>query len=81
MRIGTWNVRILNNGHLEVVKREMEKTYVDLLGISEMKWTGMGHFRSDEHALYYFGQETLRRNGVVFICNNKLLRCVMVLTQ
>ena len=42
-----------------------------------MKWTGMGHFRSDEHALYYCGQDTLRRNGVVFICNNKLRRCVM----
>ena len=42
-----------------------------------MKWKGMGHFRSDEHALYYCEQDTLRRNGVVFICNNKLRRCVM----
>ena len=47
MQIGTWNVRTLNNGNLEVVKREMEMTDVDLLGISEMKWTGMGDFTSD----------------------------------
>ena len=47
VRIGTWNVRTLHNGNVEVVKREMEKTDVDLLGISEMKWTGMGHFTSD----------------------------------
>ena len=50
----------------------MEKTDVDLLGISEMKWTGMGNFTSDEHDIYYCGQETLTRNGVAFICNNKL---------
>ena len=77
MRIGTWNVRTLNNGNFEVVKREMEKTDVDLLEISEMKWTGMGHFTSDEHATYYCGQDTFKRNGVAFICNNKLRRCVM----
>ena len=50
---------------------------MDLLGISEMKWTGMGHFTSDEHAIYYCGQDTLQRNGVTFICNNKFRRCVM----
>ena len=55
----------------------MEKTDVDLLGISEMKWIGMGNFTSDEHEIYYCGQETLKRNGVEFICNNKLRRCVM----
>ena len=75
VRISTWNVRTLNNGNLEVVKREMEKT--DVLGISEMKWTGMGQCTSDEHDIYYCGQETLKRNGVAFICNNKLRRCVM----
>ena len=55
----------------------MEKTDVDLLRISEMKWTGMVHFTSDEHELYYCGQDTLKRNGVAFICNNKLRRCEM----
>ena len=49
----------------------------DLPGISEMKWTGMGHFTSDEHEIYYCGQENLKRNGVAFICNNKIRRCVM----
>ena len=77
MIIGTWNVRTLNNGNLEVIKREIEKTDMDLLGISEMKWTGMGHFMSDKHAIYYCGQETLKHNGVTFICNNKLRRCVI----
>ena len=76
MRISTWNVRTLHNGNLEVVKREMETTDVDLLGISEMKWTGIGHFTLNEHEIYYCGQETLKRNGVAFICNNKLRRCV-----
>ena len=69
--------RTLNNGNLEVIKRAIEKTDMDLLGISEMKWTGRGHFKSDKHAIYYCGQETLKRNGVTFICNNKLRRCVM----
>ena len=59
VRIGTWNVRTLNIGNLEVVKREIEKTDVDLLGISEMKWTGMGYFTSDEHDIYYCEQKTL----------------------
>ena len=76
-RDGTWNVRTMNNGNLEVVKREMARTGVDLLGISEMKWTGMGHFTSDEYEIYYSGQETLERNGVAFICNNEIRRCVL----
>ena len=75
MIIGIWNVRKLNNGNLEVVQREMENTDADLLGISEMKWKVMGHFTLDD--IYYCGQKTLTRNGVVFICNNKLRRCVM----
>ena len=77
MRIGTWNVRTMNNGNLEVIKREMARTDVDLLGISEMKWTRMGHFTSDEYEIYYSGQETLKRNGVAFICNNEIRRCVL----
>ena len=66
----------MNNGNFEVVKREMARTGVELLGISEMKWTGMGHFTSDEYEIYYSGQETLKRNGVAFICNNEIRRCV-----
>ena len=62
--IGTWNVRSMNQGKLEVVKQEMARVNVDILGISELKWTGMGEFNSDDHYIYYCGQESLRRNGV-----------------
>ena len=55
----------MNQGKLEVVKQEMARVNVDILGISELKWTGMGEFNSDDHYIYYFGQEFLRRNGVV----------------
>ena len=60
--IGTWNVRSMNQGKLEVVKQEMASMNVDILRISELKWTGMG-FNSDDHYIYYYGQESLRRNG------------------
>ena len=62
--IGTWNVRSMNQGKLEVVKQEMARVNVDILGISKLKWTGMGEFNSDDHYIYYCGQESLRRNGV-----------------
>ena len=62
--IGTWNVRSTNQGRLEVVKQEMAKVNVNILGISDLKWTGMGEFNSDDHYIYYCGQESLRRNGV-----------------
>ena len=61
--IGTWNVRSMNQGKLEVVKQEMARVNVNILGISELKWTGMGEFNSDDHYIYYCGQESLRRNG------------------
>ena len=64
---GTWNVRSMNQGKLEVVKQEMARVNVDILGISELKWTEMGEFNSDDHYIYYCGQESLRRNGVDFI--------------
>ena len=67
--IGTWNVRSVNQGKLEVVKREMAKVKINILGISELKWTVMGEFNSDDHYIYYCGQESLRRNGVVLIVN------------
>ena len=62
--IGTQNVRSMNQGKLEVVKQEMTRVNIDILGISELKWTGMGEFNSDDHYIYYCGQEFLRRNGV-----------------
>ena len=58
-------------GKLEVVKQELARMNIDILGISELKWTGMGEFNSDDHYIYYFGQESLRRNGVAIIVNKK----------
>ena len=65
--IGTWNIRYMNQGKLEVVKQEMARVNVDILGISEIKWTGMGEFNSGDHYIYYCGQEDLRRNGVAIM--------------
>ena len=61
--IGNWNVRSLNQGKLKVVKQEMARVSIDLLGINELKWTGMGKFNSDDHYIYYCEQESLGRNG------------------
>ena len=72
--IGTRLVRSMNQGKLEVVKQEMARVNVDILGISELKWTGMGDFNSGDHYIYYCGQESLRRNGVAIIVN-KSLKC------
>ena len=69
--IGTWNIRSMNQGKLEVVKHEMARVNIDILGISELKWTGMGEFNSDDHYIYYCGQESLRRNGVAIIVNKR----------
>ena len=57
----------MNQGKLEVVKQEIERVNIDILGIRELKWTGMGEFNSDDHYIYYFGQESLRRNGIAII--------------
>ena len=65
--IGTWNVRSMNQGKLEVVKQEMARVNINILGISKLRWTGMGEFNSDDHYIYYCGQESLRRNGVAII--------------
>ena len=70
--IGTWNVRSMNQDKLEVVKQEMARVNVDILGISELKWTGMGEFNSDDHFIYYCGQESLRRNGVAIMVNKRV---------
>ena len=70
--VGTWNIRSMNQGKLEVVKWEMARVNIDSLGISELKWTGMGKFNSDNHYTYYCGQESLRRNGVALIVNKRV---------
>ena len=75
--IGTWNVRSINQGKLEVVKQEMTRVNVDILGISELKWTGMGEFNSDDHYIYYRGQESLRRNGVAIMVNKRVWNAVL----
>ena len=62
----------MNQGKLEVVKQEMARLNVDILGISELKWTGMGELNSDDHNIYYSGQESLRRNGVAVILNKRV---------
>ena len=72
--IGTWNARPMNQGKLEMVKQEMARVNIDILGISKLKWTGMHEFNSDDHYIYYCGQESLRKNGVAIIVN-KNLKC------
>ena len=67
----------MNQGKLEVVKQEMARVNVDILGISELKWTGMGEFNSDDHYIYYCGQESLRRNGVAIMVNKRVWNAVL----
>ena len=67
--IGTWNVKSMNQGKLEVIKQEMARLNVDILGVSKLKWTWMGEFNSDSHYIYYCEQESVRRNGVAIIVN------------
>ena len=62
----------MNQGKLEVVKQEMARVNVNILGISELKWTGMGEFKSDDHYIYYCGQESLRRNAVAIMVNERV---------
>ena len=75
--IGTWNVRSMNQGKLEVVKQEMARVNIDILGISELKWTGMGEFNSDDHYIYYCEPESLRRNGVAITVNNRVQNAIL----
>ena len=69
--MGTWTVKSMNQGKLEVVKQEMVRVNINILGISELKWTGMDRFNSDDHDIYHCRQESLRRNGVALIINKK----------
>ena len=75
--IGIWNFRSMNQGKLKVIKQEMARVNIDILGISELKWTGMGEFNSDDHYIYYCGQESLRRNEVAIMVNKRLLNAVL----
>ena len=70
--IGNCNVTSMNQGKLEVVRQEMARVNVEILGISELKCTGMGEFNSDDHYIYYCGQESLRRNGVAIMVNKRV---------
>ena len=71
--IGTWNVRSMNQGKLEMAKQELARIVnIDILGISKLKWTGMGEFNTDDHYFYYCGQVSLRRNGVAIIVNKRV---------
>ena len=80
--IGTWSGRSMNQGKLEMVKQEKARMNVDILGISELKTTEMGEFNSDDHFIYYCGQESLRRHGIPIIVNkrvqNALLGCNLI---
>ena len=75
--IGTWNIRSMNQGNLEVVKQEMARLNKDIFRISKLKLTGMGEFNSDDHYIYYCGQESLRRSGVAIIVNKRVLNAVL----
>ena len=74
---GTWNVRSMNQGKLEIVTQEMARTNIDSLGTSELKWTGMSKFNSDDHYIYYCGQESLRKNGVALRVNKRVQNAVL----
>ena len=73
----TWDVRSINQDKLEVVKQEMARVNISILGISELKWMGMGEFNSDDHCIYYCGQEALRRNGTAIIVKKRVQNAVL----
>ena len=75
--LGAWNVRPINESRLDVVKQKMARVNTDILGISELKWTGMGGFNSDNHYIYCYGQEFLRRNGVALMFNKRVWNAVL----
>ena len=75
--VGTWIVRSVNQGKLDVVQQEMARLNIDISGISELKWAGMSRFNSDDHYIYYCGQESFRRNEVAFIVNKRVQNTVL----
>ena len=74
---GTWNVRSTDQGKFEMVKQEVARVNVDILGISKLRWTGMGESNSDDHYIYYCGQKSLRRNGVAIMVNKRVRNAVL----
>ena len=76
--IEIWNVRSMNQGKLKVVKQVMARVNINILIISELKWTAMGEFNSDDHCIYYCGQEFLRRNGVTLIINKRIQNAILL---
>ena len=70
--IGTWNIRSMNQEELEVVRQEMARMNINILGISELIWTGTGEFNSDDHYIYYCGQDSLRRSRVALLVNKRV---------
>ena len=75
--IGTWNIKSMNQGKLEVVKQEMARVNINTVGISKLKWTGMSKFNSDDHYISYCGQESLKRNGVAIMVNKRVQNAVL----
>ena len=75
--IGAWNVRSMGLGKLDIVKAEMDRTNIEILGISELKWTGMGYFQTDDYTVYYSGNDTGRRNGVALILHKNIAKSVL----
>ena len=75
--IGTWNIRSMKQGKLEVFKQEMARVNINILAISELKWIGMGEFNSDDHYIYHCGKEPLRKNGVALIVNKRVQNAVL----
>ena len=75
--MGTWKVRSMNQGKLKVFKKEMARLTINILGIRELKWTGMGEFNSDDHYIYDCEQESLRRNGVAIMVNKRVRNAVL----
>ena len=75
--VRNWNVRSMNQGKLDVVKQKMARVNINILGISELKWTGVDEFNSDDHYIYYCGQESLRRNGVAIMVNKRVQNAVL----
>ena len=74
---GTWNVRSMNQSNLEVAKQETARVNINILGIGELKWMGMGEFHSDDHYVYYCGQKSLRRNGAALIVNKRVQNAIL----
>ena len=79
--IRTWNIRSTKEGKLEVVKQDMARVNINILGISELKWTGMGEFNSDDHYIYYCEKTSVRRNGVALTVNKRAQNAVLRWSQ